>query len=348
MNPPGGSRNKTHGSKFGPNRWKPRNVPAPSTSRTVPRQVSANANPSPMPSPSSIDFPPGSCRHNFRPFKHQAIRHDQRNVRAQRLINRDADRFHQVIDNGHRGRDHGNIGRDADLFRHQFAHHRNHPVGGRHDEGGRQTHRNRIADAVGDGERRAHAQHHHEHRVLFPQTGDEGGSRFGRWRIRTGGMTGDRFRSSLSSLDSVQVLLDDGRNLRTLFWSMRPTAREEIVAPEIASISQGCCLAPCFTAAIGAGRSSRCRKFSRNPGSLEIRFPSPGVSFMSITWNPVMVCERDGSIHGGDDVGVAALTRFDHHAQKFSGAIVACEESRLGAFQIRQNSRADRKLQSRK
>lgn len=49
----------TQGSKAGPNRLTPRNVPLPSTSRTEPMMSSAIMNPMPMPTASSTDRPTG-------------------------------------------------------------------------------------------------------------------------------------------------------------------------------------------------------------------------------------------------------------------------------------------------
>ena len=100
--------------------------------------------------------------------EHQAVGDDQLDIGAERLVEVEADRLDRVIDHGDEGGDDDDVGGDAHLLRDQVAQQRNQEAGGGQHEGGGQPHRDRVDRRHGDGEGRAHAEHHHEHRVALP------------------------------------------------------------------------------------------------------------------------------------------------------------------------------------
>src|ERR1051326_1093437 len=216
-------------------------------------------------------------------FQRNAVGNDERDECAERLIDRDADGFHKIVDDSNRCCDDGDVARDAHLVRRDFSNHGDKAVGERQHKRGGQSHGNGVAHAVGDGERRTHAEHRHEHRVVFPKAVYEGA-------VIGGGCLGVAhylprwMRSRFRAMTGVTAA--------TLFSSARPTARDDMVAPEMASISQAFRLLPCLTVVMGwPWLASSFLKLARKSGSDRILSPRPGVSRISTTWKPVIVRE---------------------------------------------------------
>ena len=99
-----------------------------------------------------------------------AVHDDQLDEGAQRVVKRQADRLDDVIDDGDEGGDDDDVGGDAHLFRNQLAQQRHQAAGADQHESGGQAHGQRVDARHRDRQRRAHAQHHDEDRVLAPDT----------------------------------------------------------------------------------------------------------------------------------------------------------------------------------
>ena len=105
----------------------------------------------------------------FRTAEYDTVHHDQREKDPQRVIDRRrSKRLHEHIHDRHKGCNDHDINGDANLVRHNAAHHGNdHIAADQHKRGG-DPHGERVGGVGGGGKRGAHAQSQNQDRVFLP------------------------------------------------------------------------------------------------------------------------------------------------------------------------------------
>jgi hypothetical protein len=102
-----------------------------------------------------------------------AVNDDQRDERAQRLMDLGLDRLQSHVGDRHERGDDQDIGRDPHLVRYQLSEGRDQDARADQHKESRQPHGEAVYHRVGDGQRRTESEHLDEDRVLAPDAACE-------------------------------------------------------------------------------------------------------------------------------------------------------------------------------
>ena len=102
----------------------------------------------------------------FRAGKDDTVDYNQRNEQSERRVDGRQIRLDEQLYSRHETGDDHDIRRDAHLFRDDFAHKGDKEIGKRQNNGGRQSHAERVHNGCGGRQRRTHTEELYEGRVL--------------------------------------------------------------------------------------------------------------------------------------------------------------------------------------